>query len=74
MILEKKKYDAMIATATATEIPVYICSTPKGIWRFNLLTIIPNWRIDQQPRTTFSITAKIDKEVTYINIADGLKL
>lgn len=77
LLLEKKKYDAMLAeTSKHIDIPMYINSTPSGIWSFNLLFIRKDWEVNyRNPATTqFSNTSKVAKEVTYLNINEGIKL
>lgn len=56
LTLNKDRYDTLIAKANAEgNIPMYICSTPVGIWEFNLDIIKP----------------EIDKSVVYLNIDRG---
>ena len=77
LLLEKKKYDAMIDKCNKyLDVPIYINSTPKGIFSFNLLEINPIFEINyKNPATTqFLNTNKIAKEVTYLNINQSIKL
>ena len=77
LLLEKKKYDAMILEcAKHNDIPLYINSTPKGIFIFNLLKINPIWEINSKnPATTnFGSYNRIAKEVCYLNIEDAKML
>ena len=77
LLLEKKKYDAMIEECNKhLDVPIYINSTPKGIFSFNLLEINPIFEINyKNPATTqFSNTNKIAKEVTYLNTNQSIKL
>jgi len=55
LLLEKVKYDAMIKECEKhLDIPVYINSTPKGIYSFNLHLIEPIWEINNKnPATTY---------------------
>jgi hypothetical protein len=55
MLLERVKYDAMIQECEKhLDIPVYINSTPKGIYSFNLHLIEPIWEINNKnPATTY---------------------
>lgn len=77
LLLEKKKFDAMILECSKhLDIPIYINSTPKGIYLFNLYLIEPDWEVNNKnPATTqFSNTQRIEKEVTYLNIKNAKQL
>jgi hypothetical protein len=77
LLLEKKKYDAMIEECEKhLDIPIYINSTPKGVFSFNLHKIFPTFEINNKnPATTqFYNTQRIEKEVTYLEINQALKL
>ena len=77
LLIEKYKYDALIEQANLTgKTPVYICSTPEGIWEFNLNTIKVNWEDkDNLPKTTeFKDTEKVVKTVGFLPISKGKKL
>lgn len=77
LLLEKKKYDAMIEESSKhLDIPIYINSTPKGVYLFNLYLIKPVWEVNSMnPATTqFANTQKIEKEVTYLNINESQKI
>jgi hypothetical protein len=58
------------------EIPLYINSTPNGIFVFDLREINPIWITDNKmPKTTeFNITAVIEKTYSLININKGKKI
>lgn len=52
--------------------PIYINSTPNGIYRFDLFLITPNWEIQYHNKTTqFSQTNKIPKEVAMLPVKDA---
>ncbi len=57
-------------------IPVYICSTPEGIWEFNLDTFSIKWEDkDNLPKTTeFEDVEKVVKTVGFLPISKGKKL
>ena len=77
LLLEKKKYDAMIMeVAKHKDIPIYINSTPEGVWLFNLLFIKRDWETNYlNPATTqFANTNRIAKEVTYLKVTDGIRI
>jgi len=76
MLLEKKKYDAMILECEKhLDIPIYINSTPKGIFIWDLLQLKPKWEVNYlNPATThFNNTQRIKKEVTYLTLENKLK-
>lgn len=77
LLLERKKFDAMIEECKKhLDIPIYINSTPKGIFSFNLHLIEPDWEVNSKnPATThFYNNEKIEKEVTYLNINKAKQL
>jgi hypothetical protein len=54
------------------DIPIYINSTPKGVYRFNLYIVQPVWEIQYHNKTTqFSNTNKIPKEVAMLDIKEA---
>ena len=63
----------MIAeTAKHSDAAIYINSTPKGIYLFNLHDITPNWKVQYIRATTeFGNSNRIAKEVMYLNIFDS---
>lgn len=77
LLLEKKKFDAMLDECSKHfDVPTYINSTPNGVWKFNLIFIRKTWEVNyKNPATTqFSNTNKVAKEVTYLNINEGIRL
>jgi len=76
LLIERKKYDAlMLRAADYKTIPVYINSTPKGIWGFYLFNIDMKWETKLLPLTTdFGNNTKILKEIAYLDIFDGISL
>ena len=77
LLLEKKKYDAIIQKCEDNlDIPLYICSTPKGVYQFNLFMIEPDWEVNNKnPATTdFTNNRRVEKEVTYLDINQAFKL
>jgi len=73
LLIEKKKFDAMINECKDREdIPIYINSTPQGIFRFNLYIVKPKWEIQYHNRTTqFNSTGKIPKEIAMLSVKDA---
>jgi len=73
LIIEKKKYDAMIENCNDNlDIPFYINSTPLGIYRWNLYLVKPEWKIQYLRKTTeFSNSNRIPKEIAMLNIKDA---
>jgi len=76
LILEKSKYDALIKeSAKNLDIPVYINSTPEGIYFFNLNKIQVKWYFKSLPATTeFKKRIWVKKEITELEITKGIKL
>lgn len=73
LLIEKKKYDAMIEKCNDNlDIPIYINSTPKGIYRFNLYIVELKWKTEYHNKTTeFANTNKIPKEIAMLDINDA---
>ena len=73
LLIEKKKYDAMIAKCNDNlDVPMYINSTPLGIYRFNLYLVKLKWEIQYHNKTTqFGNTNKIPKEVAMLNVNEA---
>ena len=73
LLIEKKKYDAMMEKAIDNyDIPIYINSTPNGVYRFNLNIVKPKWEIQYHNKTTnFNERQKIEKEVAMLPIIDA---
>ena len=77
LLIEKKKYDAILQTSKDhNDTPIYVCSTPSGIFLFNLLYTTVDWEINNRnPATTkFSVRSRVEKEVSYIDIKQSEKL
>jgi len=74
LMIEKLKYDRLKEQAQAKGyIPIYICSTPNGIWEFNLDVMKIEW-IEQSnlPATTqFENTDRVNKLVGFLPITAG---
>lgn len=74
LLIEKKKFDAIIKICEDNlDIPMYICSTPSGVFVFNLFWIEPDWEINRRnPATTeFANGARVEKEVAYLDIKEA---
>ena len=73
LILERKKYDAMIEKCNENlDIPIYICSTPEGVYRYNLFKINPVWVFKPMKKTTyFTNNKRVSKEVAMLPIIDA---
>ena len=77
LVIEKAKYDALIANSQPyQDTPIYICSTPKGIWVFHLDKIpTPKWFLKSMPATTdFDRSEYINKEVGMIPLIQGKQI
>lgn len=73
LLIEKKKFDALIEKCHDNlDVPIYINSTPSGVFRFNLYKVNPIWRIDHFNKTTqFANKNKVPKEVAYLDVKDA---
>ena len=74
LVIEKIKYDALIARAAMFGTrPIYINSTPLGVWSFRLDELSePAWEERRMPKTTyFANNNMIVKVVGYYNISLG---
>jgi|TARA_R100001463_G_scaffold41922_1_gene88104 hypothetical protein len=73
LVIERGKFDAMIEKANDNfDLPIYINSTPQGIYKWNLFFVTPTWFEKQLPKTTdFSDNFKITKEIAMLPIVDA---
>jgi hypothetical protein len=74
LMIEKLKYERFKGEADNMGfIPLYICSTPEGIWEFNLDVITIDWQdMENLPATTqFSNTDKVTKTVGFLPVNKG---
>ena len=78
LLIEKSKYDRLMEIAkTNLMAPLYINSTPEGVWAFNLLKFdnITWTEQDNLPATTeFDNKEKVTKAVGFLPIEDGDRL
>ncbi len=76
LIIEKGKYDALMHRCkTYGTIPVYIKSTPEGVWGFYLQQFDLVWEHRDLPKQTdFSRREKISKEISYLPVLEGIDL
>ena len=76
LLLEKSKYDAMIfESGKHLDRPIYINSTPNGIYSFDLLDVEPEWIFKSLRATThFKNNKSIVKKVAFLDIEEGIKL
>tara|TARA_R110002012_G_scaffold321773_2_gene551319 strand:+ start:6195 stop:6611 length:417 start_codon:yes stop_codon:yes gene_type:complete len=73
LLIERKKYDAIIKKCDDNlDIPIYINSTPNGIYRFNLYNLNFNWEKKRLRRTTeFEDNSWTEKEIALIEVIDA---
>jgi len=76
LILEKSKYDALIKESEKNlDVPIYINSTPEGIYLFNLYNVEVKWFTKSLPATTeFKKRIWVKKEITELEISKAIKL
>ena len=70
LIIEKVKYDRLLSeSARMGKTPIYINSTPKGIFGFKICEIPIEWSQRDLPRTTdFNDKKLISKTIGYLDI------
>ena len=75
LLIEKPKYDALINESNKHfDVPIYINSTPKGIFIFNLNKIQLKWFDKKLPATSeFKNKKWITKQVAEININQSIR-
>lgn len=72
LLIEKIKYDSLLQRAEAVGyIPLYVNSTPKGVYSFRLNELELNWETNtKNPATSeFSNRLRVEKTVSYIPIS-----
>ena len=77
LMIEEYKYERLVNLAMDLDYsPVYINSTPEGVWAFNLGFLLLRWedRAGLPATTEFENTTKVTKSVGYLNIKDGVRL
>jgi hypothetical protein len=76
LLIEKLKYDALMARAAKYQTnPIYINSTPKGIWVFRIAGIPMQWEIKKLPATTeFGRRNWVDKDIAFIHTNQGKQI
>jgi hypothetical protein len=77
LLIEKMKFDALMTRADKFNTkPIYINSTPNGVWSFHISILPqPTWGGRRMPRTTdFSDNNMIIKQVGYYNVSLGKDL
>lgn len=76
LLIEKSKYDAMIfESGKHSDVPMYINSTPEGIYSFDLHQIEPEWIFKSLRATTqFANNKNVVKKVAFLDIEEGIKL
>jgi hypothetical protein len=76
LLIEKMKYDNLISRATKFgTTPIYINSTPLGIYVFNLSAVEIDWQTKKMPATTdFARKEKVDKVVGFLNLTKAKKI
>jgi hypothetical protein len=76
LLIEKMKYDNLISRAIKFgTTPIYINSTPLGIYVFNLSAVEIDWQTKKMPATTdFARKEKVDKVVGFLNLTKAKKI
>ena len=73
LLIERKKYDAMVLKCQDNlDVPIYINSTPEGVYRWNLYNVEPKWFTKKIKATTeFQNNNLIDKEIALLEVIDA---
>ncbi len=76
LLIEKMKYDNLMNRAARFgTTPIYINSTPVGIYVFNLSAVEIDWQTKKMPATTdFARKEKVDKVVGFLNLTKAKKI
>ena len=76
LLIEKMKYDNLLERSSKYgTTPIYINSTPLGIWVFKLNELTIDWETKKMPATTdFSRKEKIDKVVGFLHLTKAKKI
>ena len=77
LMLERDKYFALILSYVETGYkPLYINSTPKGVYVFDLSGLDPEWTTDtRMPKTTdFDNNNRVEKTYTMLEIKNAKKI
>ena len=77
LMLEREKYFALILSYVETGYkPLYINSTPKGVYVFDLSNLNPEWTTDiRMPKTTnFDNNNRVEKTYTLLEIKNAKKI
>lgn len=77
LLIEKMKFDALMTRADKFNTkPIYINSTPEGVWSFHISMLPqPTWEDRRMPKTTdFSNNNMIIKQIGYYNVSLGKDL
>jgi hypothetical protein len=76
LLIEKHKFDALILKASNLKYQaVYINSTPRGIYAWNLLQQNIDWQSEPMPATTdFQNANTVNKVVGYLPISKAINL
>jgi len=70
LLLERCKFESMVKECRRhSDVPLYVNSTPTGIYAFDLSLIEPEWFTKRLPSTTEWGGKWIDKEVTMLDIS-----
>lgn len=76
LIIEQAKYDAMMVKGQELGLsPWYVCSTPRGVYFFDLINLKPEWVEMALPwQTDFSRTEIVNKKVALVRISEAFAL
>ena len=73
MLIEWPKYSALLNRAADRGYrPIYVCSTPLGVWAWDLTHIDLSWFKKELPRQTdFNNKEIVTKTISYLDLDEG---
>jgi len=73
LLIEWPKYSALLNRAADRGYrPIYVCSTPLGVWAWDLTHIDLSWFKKELPRQTdFNNKEIVTKTISYLDIEEG---
>ena len=77
LLIEEVKYRKLITQSAERDlIPLYINSTPLGVFSFDLMDVPePIWEVKYLPATTqFGRSGKVDKLIGYLPVEEAVQL
>lgn len=73
LLIEWPKYETLLNRAADRGYrPLYVCSTPLGVWAWNLTYIDLHWFKKELPKQTdFNNSTPVIKQIAYLSLDEG---